>query len=99
MKVLLRHHGLNLSGVKTDLYTDLSTCLSISWNLVLIVRLPLGIDSKNPSGIPSTVSSCFSRLLPSSTHICLDLEGHVVDEGHGDQGRHHRVFGPPQTYP
>ncbi|PBK82875.1 hypothetical protein ARMGADRAFT_689066 [Armillaria gallica] len=37
MKVLLRHHGLNLSGVKTDLYTDLS------------------IDSKHPSGIPSTI--------------------------------------------
>ncbi|KAK0486138.1 hypothetical protein IW261DRAFT_1453897 [Armillaria novae-zelandiae] len=34
MKVLLRHHGLNLSGVKTDLYTDLGTCLSISRNLI-----------------------------------------------------------------
>ncbi|KAK0460940.1 translation initiation factor eIF 4e-like domain-containing protein [Desarmillaria tabescens] len=37
MKILLRHHGLNLSGVKTDLYTDLN------------------IDSKHPSGIPSTI--------------------------------------------
>ncbi|KAL1941429.1 hypothetical protein VTO73DRAFT_7246 [Trametes versicolor] len=37
MKVLLRNHGLNLMGVKSDLYTS------------------IGIDSKHPSGIPSTV--------------------------------------------
>ncbi|KAI0629039.1 hypothetical protein C8Q77DRAFT_331554 [Trametes polyzona] len=37
MKVLLRHHGLNLMGVKSNLYTA------------------IGIDSKHPSGIPSTV--------------------------------------------
>ncbi|KAJ3506666.1 hypothetical protein NLJ89_g6744 [Agrocybe chaxingu] len=37
MKVLLRNHGVNLSGVKSDLYTV------------------IGIDSKHPSGIPSTV--------------------------------------------
>ncbi|KAG9312074.1 hypothetical protein JVU11DRAFT_7356 [Chiua virens] len=37
MKVLLRRHGLNLSGVKSDLYTL------------------IGVDSKHPSGIPSTV--------------------------------------------
>ncbi|KAF8806536.1 hypothetical protein BYT27DRAFT_7191087 [Phlegmacium glaucopus] len=37
MRVLLRNHGLNLSGVKSDLYTV------------------IGIDSKHPSGIPSTV--------------------------------------------
>ncbi|KIY50271.1 hypothetical protein FISHEDRAFT_8058, partial [Fistulina hepatica ATCC 64428] len=37
MKVLLRNHGLNLSGVKPDLYTA------------------IGIDSKHPSGIPSTI--------------------------------------------
>ncbi|KZT23510.1 hypothetical protein NEOLEDRAFT_1095874 [Neolentinus lepideus HHB14362 ss-1] len=37
MKILLRNHGLNLSGVKSDLYTA------------------IGIDSKHPSGIPSTV--------------------------------------------
>ncbi|KIM40280.1 hypothetical protein M413DRAFT_446456 [Hebeloma cylindrosporum] len=37
MKILLRNHGVNLSGVKSDLYTY------------------LGIDSKHPSGIPSTV--------------------------------------------
>ncbi|CAA7258992.1 unnamed protein product [Cyclocybe aegerita] len=37
MKVLLRNHGVNLSGVKSDLYTV------------------VGIDSKHPSGIPSTV--------------------------------------------
>ncbi|KAJ7209732.1 hypothetical protein GGX14DRAFT_452894 [Mycena pura] len=36
MKVLLRSHGVNLSGVKSDMYTL------------------LGIDSKHPSGIPST---------------------------------------------
>ncbi|KAJ8581129.1 hypothetical protein M405DRAFT_752280 [Rhizopogon salebrosus TDB-379] len=39
MKVLLRHHGVNLSGVKSDLYTGIGKCL----------------DSKHPSGIPSTV--------------------------------------------
>ncbi|RPD57794.1 hypothetical protein L226DRAFT_537584 [Lentinus tigrinus ALCF2SS1-7] len=37
MKVLLRNHGLNLMGVKTDLYTS------------------IGIDSKHPSGVSSTV--------------------------------------------
>ncbi|KIM63887.1 hypothetical protein SCLCIDRAFT_87798, partial [Scleroderma citrinum Foug A] len=37
MKVLLRRHGINLSGVKSDLYTL------------------IGLDSKHPSGIPSTV--------------------------------------------
>ncbi|KAL0955775.1 hypothetical protein HGRIS_001989 [Hohenbuehelia grisea] len=37
MRVLLRDHGANLSGVKTNLYTH------------------LGIDSKHPSGISSTV--------------------------------------------
>ncbi|KAH7910989.1 hypothetical protein BJ138DRAFT_1135660 [Hygrophoropsis aurantiaca] len=37
MKVLLRNHGVNLSGVKSDMYTA------------------IGLDSKHPSGIPSTV--------------------------------------------
>ncbi|KAF9243136.1 hypothetical protein BU15DRAFT_86541 [Melanogaster broomeanus] len=37
MKVLLRKHGVNLSGVKSDLYTV------------------IGLDSKHPSGISSTV--------------------------------------------
>lgn len=37
MKVLLRNHGMNLTGVKPDLYTY------------------IGIKSKHPSGIPSTV--------------------------------------------
>ncbi|KAF9526628.1 hypothetical protein CPB83DRAFT_857525 [Crepidotus variabilis] len=37
MKILLRNHGVNLSGVKSDLYTL------------------AGLDSKHPSGIPSTV--------------------------------------------
>ncbi|KAI8973993.1 hypothetical protein BD414DRAFT_498803 [Trametes punicea] len=37
MRVLLRNHGMNLMGVKSDLYTE------------------IGIDSKHPSGIPSTV--------------------------------------------
>ncbi|KAH9485488.1 UPF0696 protein C11orf68-like protein [Psilocybe cubensis] len=36
MKLLLRNHGVNLSGVKSDLYTH------------------IGIDSKHPSGVPST---------------------------------------------
>ncbi|KIM26998.1 hypothetical protein M408DRAFT_330350 [Serendipita vermifera MAFF 305830] len=37
MKVLLRHHGLKLSGAKPDLYTA------------------IGLNSKHPSGIPSTI--------------------------------------------
>ncbi|KAI0332956.1 hypothetical protein GY45DRAFT_1320198 [Cubamyces sp. BRFM 1775] len=37
MKVLLRNHGMNLMGVKSNLYTS------------------IGIDSKHPSGISSTV--------------------------------------------
>ncbi|KAH9922069.1 uncharacterized protein B0H18DRAFT_1019009 [Fomitopsis serialis] len=37
MKVLLRKHGMNLMGVKSNLYTA------------------IGLDSKHPSGIPSTV--------------------------------------------
>ncbi|KAL1681902.1 hypothetical protein EV122DRAFT_204784 [Schizophyllum commune] len=37
MRVLLRNHGVSLSGVKSDLYTY------------------IGIDSKHPSGIPSTI--------------------------------------------
>ncbi|KAJ4483488.1 translation initiation factor eIF 4e-like domain-containing protein [Lentinula aciculospora] len=37
MEILLRNHGFNLSGVKSDMYTL------------------LGIDSKHPSGIPSTI--------------------------------------------
>ncbi|PIL33417.1 hypothetical protein GSI_04039 [Ganoderma sinense ZZ0214-1] len=37
MKVLLRNHGMNLMGVKTNLYTS------------------IGLDSKHPSGVSSTV--------------------------------------------
>ncbi|KZT72326.1 hypothetical protein DAEQUDRAFT_809208 [Daedalea quercina L-15889] len=37
MKILLRNHGMNLMGVKSNLYTA------------------IGLDSKHPSGIPSTV--------------------------------------------
>ncbi|TBU31178.1 hypothetical protein BD311DRAFT_689751 [Dichomitus squalens] len=37
MKVLLRNHGINLMGVKTNLYTS------------------IGLDSKHPSGVSSTV--------------------------------------------
>ncbi|KAL1668965.1 hypothetical protein GGF50DRAFT_45177 [Schizophyllum commune] len=37
MRILLRNHGVSLSGVKSDLYTY------------------IGIDSKHPSGIPSTI--------------------------------------------
>ncbi|TFY65444.1 hypothetical protein EVJ58_g1967 [Rhodofomes roseus] len=37
MKILLRKHGMNLMGVKSNLYTA------------------IGLDSKHPSGIPSTV--------------------------------------------
>ncbi|KAI6125536.1 translation initiation factor eIF 4e-like domain-containing protein [Pisolithus croceorrhizus] len=47
MKVLLRQHGVNLSGVKSDLYTS------------------IGLDSKHPSGVPSTVWKN-TALLPDS---------------------------------
>lgn len=47
MKVLLRRHGVNLSGVKSDLYTS------------------IGLDSKHPSGVPSTVWKN-TALLPDS---------------------------------
>ncbi|KAN0081239.1 protein of unknown function (DUF1917) domain containing protein [Tylopilus felleus] len=47
MKVLLRQHGVNLSGVKSDLYTT------------------IGLDSKHPSGIPSTVWKNVSLLKDS----------------------------------
>lgn len=47
MKVLLRNHGVNLSGVKSDLYTG------------------AGLDSKHPSGIPSTVWKNTSLLADS----------------------------------
>ncbi|KAK0226253.1 hypothetical protein IW262DRAFT_1541361 [Armillaria fumosa] len=63
MKVLLRHHGPNLSGVKTDLYTDLS------------------IDSKHPSGIPSTIWKATS--LMKDTEIkggAIELRSAFFDE-------------------
>ncbi|KAG1716210.1 hypothetical protein ID866_950 [Astraeus odoratus] len=47
MKVLVRNHGVNLSGVKSDLYTL------------------IGLDSKHPSGVPSTVWKN-TALLPES---------------------------------
>ncbi|KAJ6497708.1 hypothetical protein C8R45DRAFT_983966 [Mycena sanguinolenta] len=58
MKVLLRSHGMNLSGVKSNLYTA------------------LGIDSKHPSGIPSTTWKN-AALIP-------DTESKVLREAYFD---------------
>ncbi|KAJ6593518.1 hypothetical protein B0H19DRAFT_1090737 [Mycena capillaripes] len=52
MKVLLRNLGMNLSGVKSNLYTA------------------LGIDSKHPSGLPSTTWKT-TALLPESESKAL----------------------------
>ncbi|KAF8178606.1 hypothetical protein K438DRAFT_1844078 [Mycena galopus ATCC 62051] len=52
MKVLLRNHGMSLSGVKSNMYTV------------------LGIDSKHPSGIPSTTWKN-AALLPDSESKAL----------------------------
>ncbi|KAK0454648.1 translation initiation factor eIF 4e-like domain-containing protein [Armillaria borealis] len=66
IKVLLRHHGLKLSGVKPDLYTDLS------------------IDSKHPSGIPSTIWKATSLMkdteIKGGTIVSLELRGAFFDE-------------------
>ncbi|KAF7351160.1 hypothetical protein MSAN_01678700 [Mycena sanguinolenta] len=55
MKVLLRSHGMNLSGVKSNMYTA------------------LGIDSKHPSGIPSTTWKN-AALIPDSESKALKEE-------------------------
>ena len=56
MKVLLRNHGLNLAGVKSNLYTMIGMfCMS---GLQRFLSTPIafpGLDSKHSSGIPSTV--------------------------------------------
>ena len=57
MKVLLRQHGLNLSGVKSDLYTIIGMMSFIPFHCLLISLE--GLDSKHSSGIPSTVGSLF----------------------------------------
>ena len=68
MEVLLRRHGVNLSGVKSNLYTAIGT-----WQAQLPCERRaiegtecghtrtnefVGLDSKHPSGIQSTVSPC-----------------------------------------
>jgi hypothetical protein len=58
MKVLLRQHGFNLSGVKSDLYTQLgknSIFLGLIHGSDSLSFLSPGIDSKHPSGLQSTV--------------------------------------------
>lgn len=56
MKVLLRNHGVNLSGVKSDLYTIIGQFLVFEGVIYLrSLSSPSGVDSKHPSGIPSTV--------------------------------------------
>ncbi|KAJ7928444.1 hypothetical protein B0H13DRAFT_1967290 [Mycena leptocephala] len=54
MKVLLRNHGLNLSGVKSNMYTA------------------LGIDSKHPSGLPSTTWQTKVLLPESESKVSSD---------------------------
>lgn len=53
MKVILRHHGLKLSGAKADLYTAIGRSIIPYGNCPYGV---IGLDSKHPAGIPSTVS-------------------------------------------
>lgn len=56
MKVLLRNHGMNLSGVKSNMYTA------------------LGIDSKHPSGLQSTVVPCHEAFIFVVLTIISDME-------------------------
>lgn len=57
MKILLRNHGFNLSGVKSDMYTLLGNgyVYYAQFRMVLTVSLSLGIYSRHPSGISSIV--------------------------------------------
>ena len=53
MKILLRNHGVNLAGVKADLYTvigELCLVTTKTYEPFLV-----GIDRNHPSGISSTV--------------------------------------------
>lgn len=62
MRVLLRNHGLNLMGVKSNLYTaigkyaSVGSCVHLSHQRLMTgPMLWPGLDSKHPSGIQSTV--------------------------------------------
>ncbi|KAG5342607.1 hypothetical protein C0989_012112 [Termitomyces sp. Mn162] len=54
MKILLRNHGIGLSGVKSDLYTALGGFSIELPSLSVNVDPSIGIDSKHASGLPST---------------------------------------------
>ena len=62
MKVLLRHHGANLSGVKSNLYTAIGA-RRVSHvprgTAPYSPAVPAGLDSKHASGIQSTVGDHF----------------------------------------
>ena len=73
MKVLLRNHGVNLSGVKSDLYTLIGQFFISDYIPRVHYLLPPGIDSKHPSGIPSTVRVPLSFLV-CQEHFFSGLE-------------------------
>ena len=58
MTVLLRNHGLNLMGVKTNLYTSIGKPVPLALDThsgADAFCASSGIDSKHPSGVSSTV--------------------------------------------
>ena len=57
MRILLRNHGLSLSGVKSNLYTEIGRFYCFYPRTCSITNSCVpGVDSKHPSGIQSTVS-------------------------------------------
>ena len=76
MKVLLRNHGLNLMGVKTNLYTSIGVFIigRSPSHVALIVDVRMfhdtGLDSKHASGISSTVCP---PTIPSDHHPLTDM--------------------------
>lgn len=71
MRILLEHHGVNLSGVKSNLYTDLSK--GIHFSFTLKIDWGLGLDSKHPSHLQSTVSIFMTRSFSRSEHGKLQI--------------------------
>jgi hypothetical protein len=101
MKILLKNHGANLSGVKSDLYTLIG-----GWKLQLIrtanYQRPfiIGLDSKHASGIPSTVGPSVNTV-PCSHHPFLGLEEFCSSSGEGNQGEfiYNRMHKSLDAYP
>jgi hypothetical protein len=57
MKILLKNHGMNLSGVKSNLYTAIGASNQKNFYFTEeFLIIDAGLDSKHSSGIPSTVS-------------------------------------------